>query len=69
MVVWVITLCNYAVYQAVTPPNLPQFAQMTPSPMPTAAAVAAAAITAKINAMDASGSVRKFSDIPLTVSV
>jgi hypothetical protein len=32
---------------------------MTPSPMPTAAAVAAAAITAKISAMDAVTSVRR----------
>jgi len=38
--------------QAWTPPNLPQMMPAATTPMPTAAAVAAAAVTAKINAMD-----------------
>lgn len=38
--------------QAVTPPNTMQVSSF-PAPMPTAAAVAAAAVTAKITAMDA----------------
>ena len=41
--------------RAVTPPNATQ-APLCPSVMPTAAAVAAAAVTAKITAMDAIGS-------------
>jgi len=36
------------------------------TPMPTAAAVAAAAVTAQINAMDWAGQVRHFPTLPIT---
>jgi half-pint family poly-U binding splicing factor len=39
--------------RAVTPPNMPQFIQSVPSPIPTAAAVAAAAVSAQLSAFDA----------------
>jgi len=46
--------------QAVSPPNTMQVSSF-PAPMPTAAAVAAAAVTAKITAMDAIVPVSAFS--------
>ena len=47
MIVW-----SLLTWQAVSPPNTMQVSSF-PAPMPTAAAVAAAAVTAKITAMDA----------------
>jgi len=52
--------------QAWTPPNLPQMMPAATTPMPTAAAVAAAAVTAKINAMDLAVQVPHHSTLHIT---
>jgi len=55
--------------QAWTPPNLPQMMPAATTPMPTAAAVAAAAVTAKINAMDLAVQVPHCTTMPPTTIV